>query len=136
MVGFLVTWRARCRWMWRRCLSRELGSTVGRWRRSKDCWSTGWLGACCLCVLGQAAKSPLERLEPLQYVRLISALVLLTGGGIFVVLFAWMMLRAGRRKVRREDAARDRMGQRTYVDDWAAKPLVKSEDTGRDVDLE
>jgi hypothetical protein len=77
--------------------------------------------------VAQASKLPLNRLEPAARARLLAALILLTILGIALVVLAWLALRVGRRSLRREDAhVRPRRGTLS-PDDWASRPLVRSE---------
>ena len=112
------------------------GLATGRKRYVNARWQAQWLSACCVSVLGQAAQTPPERLEPVQLVKILGALILLTFGGISVVVLAWLTLRVGRRRLRQEDATAERLRQRTFEDDWATKPLTQPEDFGRDTNLE
>lgn len=99
---------------------------------SRNSWSAGL----CLCLLAQVAQSPLNRLEPPQRAKLLGSLILLTIGGIALVVLAWLTLRIGRRYLRREDETFQQLRCRSQADDWASKPLVKPEDVGQDSELE
>ncbi len=73
------------------------------------------------------AESPLDRLKPEQRAKLIGSLVLLTIGGVALIVLAWLALRVGRRSSQREDLAMELFKQRVKAEDWASKPLVPPE---------
>lgn len=104
--------------------------TRGRWQRRARTWGTargfGLLGL----VLGaQSDKPSLERLEAEQYVRLVGSLILLTLGGVSLVVLAWLALRMGRRYSRRQDAVLEKLRYRIHADDWVTPPPSSPDDT-------
>ncbi len=81
-------------------------------------------------LLAQVAQSPLQRLEPQQRVKLLGSLILLTIGGVSLVVLAWLWMRVGRRNSRREDRVLQHDRKAAQVDDWARKPLTKPDGNG------
>ena len=80
------------------------------------------------------ADSPLSRLEPQQRAKLIGSLILLTIGGLTLIVLAWLALRVGRRSSQREDLSMELFKQRVKAEDWAATPVVPpGEDAHTDV---
>lgn len=115
----------------KRLNGREAGAQArDRWQRRAGGWGMargfGLLGL----VLGtQADKPSLERLEAEQYVRLVGSLILLTLGGVSLVVLAWLALRMGRRYSRRQDAVLEKLRCRINADDWVTPPPSSPDDT-------
>ncbi len=89
-------------------------------------WGGVWPSGLCFGLLAQVAQSPLQRLEPQQRMKLLGSLILLAIGGVALVVLAWLWMRVGRRKLRREDGVVNPSRKRVQVDDWARKPLTES----------
>jgi hypothetical protein len=83
-------------------------------------------------LVAEVEKSPLSRLPPRTQFKVLGGLILLTIGGVALVVLSWMMLRAGRRACQRDEA---RMSQRNRTldrDDWARHPLPQPSDPSAD----
>lgn len=83
-------------------------------------------------LLAEIERSPLSRMPPRTQFKVLGGLILLTIGGVALVVLSWMMLRAGRRAWHRDD---ERLGQRTPAldrDDWAKHPLPSQTDPSAD----
>jgi hypothetical protein len=83
-------------------------------------------------LMAEVEKSPLSRLPPRTQFKAVGSLILLTIGGVALVVLSWMMLRAGRRAFHRDDA---RVGQQNHTidrDDWARHPLPPNTDPSAD----
>ncbi len=78
-------------------------------------------------VLVVIAQSQLSKLPPVERVRLLGGLILLTIGGVSLVVLCWLALRVGRRSLRREDRSATRVDYRARGEDWASQPLSKPE---------
>lgn len=99
-----------------------------------DAWRNGggaWAMLVGLSVWAQASTPSLERLEALQYVRLLGSLILLTLGGVSLVVLAWLALQVGRRHSKRQDAKLEKLGYRVNADDWVAPPPKSPNDMNR-----
>ncbi|MFO7906223.1 MAG: hypothetical protein R6U98_26435 [Pirellulaceae bacterium] len=108
----------------------------GRDRKGFGVWRTlaggrgmahgfGLLG---LVLWAQADKPSLERVEAVQYVRLLGSLILLTLGGVSLVVLAWLALRMGRRHSRRQDAKLEKLRGGIKADDWVVPPSRRPND--------
>ena len=83
-------------------------------------------------LVAEVEKSPLSRLPPRTQFKVVGSLILLTIGGVALVVLSWMMLRVGRRVFHRDDV---RLGQRSRTidrDDWARHPLPPNTDPSAD----
>lgn len=79
-------------------------------------------------LLAEVERSPLSRLPPRTQFKVVGGLILLVIGGVTLVVVSWMLLRAGRRALQRDDA---RLSQRSRVidrNDWAKHPLPEPDD--------
>jgi hypothetical protein len=74
-------------------------------------------------LLGQAAK-------------IIGALILLTIGGVALVMLAWLALRVGRRNLRRLEDRSPPRWSKVHGDDWAKTPLAPRPPARLDADDE
>jgi hypothetical protein len=64
------------------------------------------------------------RLPPAARAKLIGTLVLLTIGGVALIVLSWLTLRIGRRYLNRSDEMVSHRTGPAQRDDWADKPLV------------
>ena len=71
--------------------------------------------------VAQLRAVPKDRRVAVQWAKLIGSLVLLTIGGVALIVFAWLWLRVGRRVSQREDALIQRRGAGPRDDDWTRK---------------
>lgn len=74
-------------------------------------------------LLAELERSPLSRLPPRTQFKVVGILILLTIGGVALVVLSWMMLRAGRRAWRRDDTRLHQRNRPLDRDDWARHPL-------------
>lgn len=82
--------------------------------------------ACLVCA--QADPTTAARLEPAARARLAAALILLTIGGVALVVLAWLALRIGRRYTDRQDAPLGTHRGSWSQDDWARQRLDQSDE--------
>ena len=75
-------------------------------------------------LLGQFGERQIMRLPPAARAKLIGALVLLTIGGVTLIVLSWLTLRIGRRYLNRSDEMAPHHTGPVHRDDWADKPLV------------
>ncbi len=87
-------------------------------------------------LLGQAQSRQFMRLPPAARAKIIGALILLTIGGVALVLLAWLALRIGRRNLRRLEDRSSPRWSKVHVDDWANKPLAPRPPARPDADDE
>ena len=80
-------------------------------------------------LLAHAQKLPITKLDPESRARAIGLLVLLTIGGVALVVLSWLALRVGRRQARREDQRLAEKERKLNMDDWAEKPLLANRDS-------
>ncbi len=73
-------------------------------------------------LLAEVERTPLSRLPPLTRFKIIGGLILLTIGGVALVVLSWMMLRAGRRALHRDTRGTQR-AHPVERDDWAKHPM-------------
>ena len=85
-------------------------------------------------IVAEIAKMPADQLEPVQRVRLLGSLILLSLGGISLIFLAWLTLRVGRRSSRREDDKWRGRRDKASLDDWAARPLADALDRDENED--
>ncbi len=88
----------------------------------------------CPLLMALLADSPARQLEPVARAKLIGGLILLTIGGVSLIVLCWLALRVGRRMSRREDQMIRRLRQREQPEDWASLPLVRSDSSEVDED--
>lgn len=79
-------------------------------------------------LLAEVERSPLSRLPPRTQFKAIGILILLTIGGVALVVLSWLMLRAGRRAWQRDDARLSQRNQTIDRNDWAKHPLPETTD--------
>jgi len=69
--------------------------------RKKECWRIGWVGACCLGLLGSLLWSlyALERFQPLDFRYQQAAFPCIAGGLLVAFLFVWATWREYKRRM-------------------------------------
>lgn len=72
-------------------------------------------------LLGQVPSHPTHTVRKLVLFKLVSALILLTIGGVALVVLAWLTLRIGRRQADRLELG-TRRAAGPPIDDWACAP--------------
>jgi hypothetical protein len=75
-------------------------------------------------LLGQSHDTPITRLPPAARAKLIGSLILLTIGGVALVVLSWLALRVGRRYLNRSEEITSLRSPQVHRDDWADKPLL------------
>ena len=78
----------------------------------------------CVTVLAQVERMQITRLDPVARARIIGSLVLLTIGGVALIVLCWLALRVGRRHVLRADPSSCQTHREPHPDDWAERPLA------------
>ena len=84
--------------------------------------------ACTVSLLAEVEQSPLSRLPPRTQFKVIGILILLTIGGVALVVLSWLLLRVGRRARHRDDARLSQRRQTIDRDDWAKHRLPAQAD--------
>lgn len=74
-------------------------------------------------LLAHTARLP-EGMDPVTPAKAVAALVLLSIGGIALVVLSWLFLRVGRRSLRRDDARQPRRHDEALHEDWAKQRLT------------
>jgi hypothetical protein len=87
-------------------------------------------------LLGQAESMQFMRLPPAARAKIIGALILLTIGGVALVMLAWLALRVGRRNLRRLEDRSPARWSKVHGDDWAKTPLAPRPPARLDADDE
>lgn len=82
--------------------------------------------------VAQMRAVPKDRRVAVQWAKLIGSLVLLTIGGVALVVFAWLWLRVGRRASQREGALLKRRRAGPLEDDWSTRGAGKVRDRQRE----
>jgi len=85
-------------------------------------------------LLAEVERTPLSRLPPLTRFKLLGGLILLTIGGVALVVLSWMMLRVGRRAWRRDHARVTQRAHPVERDDWAKHPMSSDSDPPLDTE--
>ncbi|MHB8974361.1 MAG: hypothetical protein ACYC3X_12915 [Pirellulaceae bacterium] len=85
-------------------------------------------------LLGLLGEMQIVRLPPAALAKLIGALVLLTIGGLALIVLSWLALRTGRRYWNRSVERASHCVGPTLRDDWADKPLVAKPESRPDSD--